>query len=132
MIDDTTIVHEARYRHPVERVWRAITDQAELAAWLMPNNFEPVQGRAFWLDASPEFGTMDCEVLTVEPPHRLRCRWTIQGDPTTVTFSLAADGEETVLRVEHEAIPADKRPSFEGGWPEKFDDLKRLLEQEDR
>jgi uncharacterized protein YndB with AHSA1/START domain len=131
VIEGTTVVHEARYPHSVERVWRAISDQAELAEWLMPNNFEPVEGRTFWLDASPDFGTMDCEVLVVEPPHRLRCRWTIQGDSTTVTFSLAADGEGTVLRVEHEAIPADKRPNFEGGWPEKFDDLERVLEQED-
>jgi uncharacterized protein YndB with AHSA1/START domain len=127
VIEGTTVVHEARYRHSVERVWRALTDQAELAAWLMPNNFEPVEGRSFWLDANPDFGRMDCEVLTVEPPRRLRCRWTIQGDPTTVTFDLTADGDETVLRVEHEAIPDAKRPSFEDGWPEKFDDLRGVL-----
>lgn len=127
MIEGTTVVHEARYRHPVERVWRALTDQAELAQWLMPNNFEPVEGRPFWLDASPGFGTMDCEVLAVDRPHRLRCRWTIAGDPTTVTFALTADGDETVLRVEHEAIPAVHRPGFDGGWPEKFDELRLVL-----
>src|SRR5439155_13292887 len=98
-----------------------------LSQRLMPTNFEPVEGRRFFLDDSPDFGTMDCEVVTVEPPHRLRCRWTIQGDPTTVTFALPADGDETVLRVEHEAIPDDKRPNFERGWPEKFDDRGRVL-----
>jgi len=127
VIEGTTVVHEARYRHPVERVWRALTDQGELAQWLMPNNFEPVEGRTFWLDASPDLGTMDCEVLAVDPPHRLRCRWTIAGAPTTVTFALTADGEDSLLRVEHDAIPAEHRASFDGGWPEKFEDLRVVL-----
>ncbi|GEM_PF-1460268 len=51
MIDGDRVVHEVRYAHPVRAVWRALTDPAELAAWLMPNDFAPTVGHRFRLDA---------------------------------------------------------------------------------
>ena len=44
---------------------------------------------------------IDGEVLDVGPPRLLRCRWTIEGVPTTVTVRLHADGDGTVLHLEH-------------------------------
>lgn len=35
MIRDGQIEHEEKYPHPPERVWRALTDPAELGAWLI-------------------------------------------------------------------------------------------------
>jgi len=35
---------EAVYDHPIERVWRAITDSQAIAQWLMKNDFEPRVG----------------------------------------------------------------------------------------
>ena len=32
MIEGSRVIHEARYPHPPERVWQALTDRAELAA----------------------------------------------------------------------------------------------------
>ena len=53
MIEGDRVIHEARYPHPPERVWRALTDRAELAAWLMPNDFSLREGARFRFDARP-------------------------------------------------------------------------------
>jgi uncharacterized protein YndB with AHSA1/START domain len=121
VIDGERVVHEMRYPHPPERVWRALTDPAELAAWLMPNDFTPQEGARFRLDARPDhLEPFDCEVLEVDPPRRLRARWFVRGQPTLVTFELRADDGGTVLRVEHEGLPTAERPDFDGGWRAKF------------
>ncbi|MGH9019056.1 MAG: SRPBCC family protein, partial [Acidimicrobiales bacterium] len=99
MIRDGLVVHRTRYPHPVPAVWEALTDPAALAAWLMPNDFAPVVGHRFRLDSRPGFDVIEAEVLDVEPRHLLRCRWTIDGVPTTVTFRLEADGDGTVLEL---------------------------------
>ncbi len=88
------------YPHPRERVWRALTDSAALAEWLMPNDFEPTVGHRFTFrtDPAPGFdGIVHCEVLELAPPERLRFTW--RGGPldTVVTFDLAAVGDGTRL-----------------------------------
>jgi uncharacterized protein YndB with AHSA1/START domain len=130
VIEGTRVVHVARYPHPPERVWRALTDPAELAAWLMPNDFSPRRGARFRFDARPAYGELiEGEVLEVDPPRRLQARWTVNGQPTTVTFELRAEGSETVLRVEHDGLPPDEQTSFDGGWGTKFaHDLVSVLD----
>lgn len=85
------------YRHPVDRVWRALTDPEALAVWLMPNDFVPRVGHRFQFrtDPAPGFdGIVDCEVLALDPPRLLQVSW--DGGPVdaTVTWQLApvADG----------------------------------------
>ena len=120
MIKDDRVVHEVRYAHPVPAVWQALTDPAALAAWLMPNDFAPVVGHRFRLDARPQFGFIDAEVVDVAPPHLLRCRWMVNGKPTTVTVELEPDGNGTLLRLEHVNVPTDRRAGFDGGWGDKL------------
>jgi uncharacterized protein YndB with AHSA1/START domain len=128
VIENGRIVHEVRYPHPVAAVWRALTDRAALATWLMPNDFAPAVGQRFRFDASPGFGVVDGEVLDIDPPHRLTCRWVIQGRPTTVSFLLRADGPDTVLRLEHDGLGPEPAASFDGGWASKLDyDLPLVL-----
>jgi len=128
VIEDGRVVHEVRYPHPVTAVWQALTDPAALASWLMPNDFDAAVGRRFRFDAAPGFGIVDGEVLDVDAPRLLRCRWTIDGMPTTVTFRLRADGTGTVLRLEHDGLPPGPALSFDGGWGSKLaDDLGLVL-----
>jgi uncharacterized protein YndB with AHSA1/START domain len=132
MIDGDRVVHEARYAHPVQEVWRALTDPASLAAWLMANDFSPTVGHRFRLDARPAFGFIDGEVIEVEPPHLLRCRWTIEGTATTLTVQLhpdGADGAGTRLLLEHVGLAPRPRAEFDGGWGAKLGhDLALVLE----
>jgi uncharacterized protein YndB with AHSA1/START domain len=120
MIEGERVLHEAWYPHPVDAVWSALTDPVELASWLMPNDFAAVVGGRFRLDARPEFGFIEGEVLRIEPPHLLQCRWVIEGTPTTLTIRLEADGAGTRLRLEHHGVPGQPQTAFDGGWAHKL------------
>jgi uncharacterized protein YndB with AHSA1/START domain len=121
VIDNDRVVHEVRYPHSVQAVWRALTDPASLSAWLMPTDFAPAAGRRFRLDARPEFGFIEGMVINVSPPHLLRCRWIVEGVPTTVTVQLEADGPHgTLLRLEHVGLPVDLNAGWDGGWSAKL------------
>lgn len=123
MIDAERVLHEARYPHSIERVWQALTDRDALAAWLMPNDFVAEPGRRFRLDARPTFDVFECEVLDLDPPHRLRCRWTVDGVESIVTIELRDERREppsTVLVLEHVLLPPPHRAGFDGGWDTKL------------
>jgi uncharacterized protein YndB with AHSA1/START domain len=86
---------EAVYPHPIEKVWRALTDRAAIAQWLMQNDFEPRLGHKFQFRSKPQpgwNGITDCEVIELEPPRRLACTW--RGGPI-----------DTVLRITLEPVP---------------------------
>jgi uncharacterized protein YndB with AHSA1/START domain len=92
------------YPHPLEQVWAALTDSAALSQWLMPNDFEPRVGHRFRFRTKPApgfDGIVDCEVLEVEPPHRLVYSWKGGGVDTLLTWTLRADPRGTHLRLDH-------------------------------
>ena len=61
---------ERSLSHPVERVWRAITDPDELEAWFVARvDWTPEVGETF--EAMGERG----EVTDVDPPNLLAWRW---------------------------------------------------------
>jgi uncharacterized protein YndB with AHSA1/START domain len=132
MIHPLAIEHEAVYPHSPERVWRALIDPTELAAWLMPNDFAPVVGREFKLETgAPEIGTIQAEVLEIDEPRLLRCRWSGVFGDTQVTFELNPEGDGTRLRVRHDGWddpPAAERAGFDDGWKQKLDEeIPRVL-----
>lgn len=78
MSDTKRLRKEVVYDHPPEAVWTALTDARALAEWLMPNNFQPVEGQRFQFRVDPMLsfqGIVDCEVLAVDPPRRLVYTW---------------------------------------------------------
>jgi uncharacterized protein YndB with AHSA1/START domain len=38
---------------PIQKVWNAVSTAEGIAAWFMPNDFQPVVGHAFHLDSGP-------------------------------------------------------------------------------
>jgi len=67
-IDEETIQYERIYPHPQERVWRAITDPIEIAAWMFAPDEWDLRSGGTW--------RMGCDwtgnVAALEPPRRLR------------------------------------------------------------
>jgi uncharacterized protein YndB with AHSA1/START domain len=127
-----TIEREAVYPHSPERVWRDLVDPAELAAWLMPTDFVPEVGTEFVLETgNAEVGTIRGEVLELDEPRRLRCRWSGGFGDTVVTFELFPEGGGTRLRVRHDGFGDPLPPEFAGfdeGWQQKLDEeLPRVL-----
>lgn len=125
------IEREAVYPHSPERVWRALVDPDELAAWLMPTDFAAEVGKTFVLETGDaHIGTIQGEVLEIDAPRLLRCRWTGVFGDTEVTFELAPEADGTRLRVRHDGWgePAPDRGGFDDGWKQKLDqDLPRVL-----
>jgi uncharacterized protein YndB with AHSA1/START domain len=129
---DRRIEREAVYPHPPERVWRALVDPSELAVWLMPTDFAPKVGGSFVLETGDEIGTIRGEVLEIDEPRLLRCRWSGVFGDTEVTFELFPEPEGTRLRVRHDGwgdpAPAEQA-GFDDGWKQKLtEDLPRLLD----
>jgi uncharacterized protein YndB with AHSA1/START domain len=130
VISDDSIIHEVDYPADPARVWRAIVDPQELAEWLMPNDFDPTVGRLFTMNCDP-FGTISGEVLAVDPPRRLECRWAGWFGQSIVTFTLTPTPAGTRLRVEHRGWTDENtadRQQFASGWPAKATALGRWLE----
>ena len=83
---------ERHLDHCVERVWRAVTEPAELARWFVAEvPWTPAAGETF--EAGGERGRI--EVL--EPPHRLAWTWGVE----RYSFELTPDGEGCVLVFTH-------------------------------
>ena len=131
MIRGGQIEHEVLYHHPRERVWHALVDAAELGAWLMPTDFVPEVGRRFTFDARPDLGFVTGEVLEVDPPRLLRCRWSGVFGDTLVSFELTPAADGTLLRLRHSGWQEAGREhlgGFDEGWHSKLNkDLAAVL-----
>jgi uncharacterized protein YndB with AHSA1/START domain len=110
---------ERRLRHPVARVWRAVSDPAELSQWFVGVvDWGPTAGE------TQEVMGGRLEVTTVDPPHRLAWTW----GEEAYAFDLRADGDATVLTFTHVlAGPADRAAQHAAGWETYLDRLDALL-----
>ena len=64
----------AIYPSPTKAVWQALTDPAEVKAWLMDSDFLPVLGHSFTFRTEPRpgfDGIVRCKVIEIEPERRL-------------------------------------------------------------
>ena len=125
--------------HPPEKVWRALTDPALLAEWLLPAvGFAPEPGAAFTLQA-PAYpgwdGTVECRVLAVEPHRTLRYTWRVPfadaALDTVVTFTLTPTASGTRLSVVQTGFRPDQPRALGGaryGWGMMGGKLTTLLE----
>ena len=107
---DIHIVNE--YRHPLERVWRALTEPTLIARWTKEGlggraeGFSAVAGTKFRFVAKPQpwwRGFVECEVIEVRMPSLLRYSWVgDDGDtPTLVTYQLEPIAGGTRFRFDH-------------------------------
>jgi len=140
--DLRSIVVERTMPHPPEKIWRALTQSAMIARFLMDNDFEPVVGHKFNFRAQPIphmwNGVADCEVLVVEPPRRLAYSWNASGEEaaeglkSTVTWTLTKVDGGTQVRMEHSGFrPQDEpgRQAMSGGWPRIVEGLERVAQE---
>jgi uncharacterized protein YndB with AHSA1/START domain len=133
----TSIVNETFYDHPVERVWKALTDPGALAEWLMPNDFKAELGHRFTFrtDPVPPYfdGIVRCEVVELDAPRALAYTW--RGGPlpnTKVSWLLTPAAGGTLVRGEHSGFDLGDPGQLSafnamaGGWGGKM--ISRLIE----
>lgn len=135
LTETRSAVVEREFAHPPEKLWRALTQPHLIAEWLMKNDFKPDVGHRFNL--SGEWGgTLDCEVLVVEPNRTLSYRWDFaHEDPayalkSVVTFTLTPTAAGTHLRMEQAGFRPDQKQAYGGahaGWKQFFGNLDTVL-----
>jgi len=74
-IDRFTVEFVRVFPHPIERVWRAITDPAELRVWSMPAKVDLRVGGAYGF-LGEDWGT----ILALDPPRLIKCGRASAGD----------------------------------------------------
>lgn len=93
------------YDQPIERVWRALTDPAELHHWF-PG---------------------ELEIIESDPPHRLVGSWQGEG---RLRFELWPEGEGCVLMFTHAFTDRDQAALAAAGWDRCFARLDALFAQQ--
>ncbi len=120
--------------HAPEKVWRALTDPALLAEWLLPVidfKLEPGAAFTFKTQAYPGWdGTVHCRFLEIEPHRKLSYTWSVPFLETVVTFTLTPTASGTHLSLVQSGFTPDQKREFGGaryGWNMMGGKLAELL-----
>ncbi len=139
-----SIAFTRQTKHTPARLWRAITDPAEVSRWMAhPARIDLRRGGEYHVDFSRTGGIdIDGVIVAVDPPlsgsdpcvkrgalepqHLLRYAW----GTGVVEWAIEAVGKDsrytlTLAGLEPGAIPAD---AFAAGWHCQLADLERYLE----
>jgi uncharacterized protein YndB with AHSA1/START domain len=124
-IDDRPAVRfERRLAHPIDTVWRAVTEPAELAHWF-PGRVEIDGSRLRFEDAGTSF---DGEVRVLEPPRRFEFTW---GPTDELRIELEEAGDGCLMRLTHLLGSRDQAARDAAGWHVCLDRLAASLDGED-
>jgi Activator of Hsp90 ATPase homolog 1-like protein len=97
-----------RYNAPIAQVWQALTDPASVARWLAP--------------------PAGVEVVRSERERFLELDWTPQGEPPSVVrIELSAEGERTLLVLDHRRIDAALGMRYMRDWTRALNRLEGSL-----
>jgi uncharacterized protein YndB with AHSA1/START domain len=114
---------ELDLQHPPDKVWRALTEPALLAEWLLPVvEMKLQEGAAFTFKTQPYpgwDGVVDCRMLEIEPRKKLSYTWDVPFLTTVVTFTLTPTTSGTRLSLVQSGFKEDQKREFGGaryGW----------------
>jgi len=120
---------ERTYKAPVDKVWRALTDKAEMKKWYFDlAEFKPVVGFEFtFTDGKDENNPYLhlCKVTEVIQRKKITYSWRYDGYEgiSYVTFELFEEGNNTRLKLTHaglESFPKSNpdlaKENFAEGW----------------
>ena len=116
---------------PLERVWAAITEPDQPAAWWGWADVTLAPGGSFvveWCNTDEEGNraTMHATITALEPPHLLELTGDLHG---VLRFTLRPDGDATRLSFTSTlALPEEFRTKVLAGWHFHLDALARSLD----
>jgi uncharacterized protein YndB with AHSA1/START domain len=126
--DTRSVVIEREMPHSPEKIWRALTQSPLIEEWLMKNDFQPVAGHRFNFRA--DWGSVDGEVLAVEPNKTLSYTWAAYGLETVITWTLTPTSTGTHLRMEQSGFGPDQQRAYHGaqaGWKQFLAKLEQVV-----
>jgi uncharacterized protein YndB with AHSA1/START domain len=120
--------------HPLEKVWRALTNPVLLSEWLLPVvELELHKGAEFTFKTQPYpgwDGTVNCRILEIETQRKLSYAWSVPFLDTVVTFTLTPTASGTRLSIVQSGFKSDQKREFGGaryGWNMMGGKLVELL-----
>ena len=118
-----SLAFEFDFHHPPEKVWRALTDPALLAEWLLPViDLKLERGAEFTFRTEPVAGwdgVVHCRIADIETHRKLSYDWGVGDMATVVTFTLTPSASGTRLTVVHSGFTPEQKKNFGGaryGW----------------
>jgi len=123
-----TVVVEREIPYPPEKIWRALTQPRLIEEWLMKNDFELVADHKFNLRG--DWGSVDCQVLKIQPMRTLSYSWEAHGLESVVTWTLTPTSKGTTLRMEQSGFRPDQEQAYRGakmGWGNFLAKLEQVL-----
>lgn len=123
---------ERRLAHPVEKVWRAVTEPAEMRHWF-PATIEMdarAGGTMRFTFPGGEMASTDGRITELDPPKVFAFTW--GGDPLRIELSpLGPGGEGTLLVFTHTFTDRPMAGSFATGWETCLGALEERLADPD-
>jgi uncharacterized protein YndB with AHSA1/START domain len=107
---------ERRLRHPLEKVWRAVTEREHMQAWF-PDEMEGERraGAPLTFRDKGMNMTFEGEMLVFEPMSTMELQW---GPTNKLRIDLRADGDETVLTLVETLGELGEAARDAAGWHE--------------
>jgi uncharacterized protein YndB with AHSA1/START domain len=129
-----TVSFDFDLQHAPAKVWRALTDPALLAEWLLPVIGHKLEtGATFTFKAPPQpgwDGIVNCRFMEIEAQRKISWRWVVSDIDTVVTFTLTPTASGTHLSLVQSGFkPGQKRESGGAryGWKMMGEKLANLL-----
>ena len=131
-----TIQKEKLYDHPIDKVWKAISNADEISSWFIKADFKPEIGYHYTFTSSEANCTQISGVVKEAHPYRLVYTWVVQHTnvETLVTWHLEEVDGKTRLLLEHSGISGYEGEtvvamfnSFKGGWDNCVSNLENYL-----
>ena len=124
-----SVIVERDIAHPPEKLWRALTQPYLIEEWIgMKGDLKPEVGHNF--SFAGEWGSVDCQVVSVEPNLSLAYKWDAFGLESTVTWTLTPTSTGTHLRMEQAGFRTDQEQYFQGAsasWPQFITTLEAVV-----
>ena len=131
--DTPTLRFERRLSHPVERVWRAITERDDLGHWfpskVVVAELAPAAEMTFEFENMPVDApsTMTGRVTDFDPPRVFAFTWGPPGQEDHLRFELEPVQQECTLRLTVALGTRDKAARDAAGWHVCLDRLEEHL-----
>ena len=133
-----TLVFRRRLEQPPDVVWRALTDPRELSMWYMTKAvIDSREGGAVDFISRPSSRHVTGRILTWDPPRVFEHEWKVaprgempSGEDAVIRWELRADGDGTVLHLEHRRLSRDTALGFAPGTHAFIDRLVAHLSRQ--
>jgi uncharacterized protein YndB with AHSA1/START domain len=133
--DRATLVFRRHLSHPPEAVWRALTDPDQLSRWYMTTaTIDGRKGGMIDFVAGPSRLHVTGRIMTWDPPHVFEHEWKVSprkelksGEDAVIRWELSAEGNGTLLHLEHRALNRMTALGFAPGTHAFLDRLEAHL-----